>query len=184
MIYLVRHGLDDERYIGGYSDVDLTCEGKKQIENLAKYLKMKKYNITKIYSSDIKRAVTTTKIINKELNLDVHFTKDLRELDKGIYTGKDKESLTLDELSFINNIDIYTRFPNGESMCDLYKRVKSYLECFSDNNVLFITHRGFINMIYYILNNIPLDMDKEKFDVNHGSLHELDLKNKIIKKVR
>ena len=29
MIYLLRHGLDDESYIGGYSDVSLIPEGKK-----------------------------------------------------------------------------------------------------------------------------------------------------------
>ena len=27
MIYFLRHGLDDERYVGGYSNVGLTKEG-------------------------------------------------------------------------------------------------------------------------------------------------------------
>ena len=31
MIYLIRHGLDDEKYIGGWSDVDLTIVGRKQV---------------------------------------------------------------------------------------------------------------------------------------------------------
>ena len=31
MIYLMRHGKDDERYVGGYSDVDLTREGQRQV---------------------------------------------------------------------------------------------------------------------------------------------------------
>ena len=32
MIYLIRHGLDDEAYIGGWSDVDLISEGIEQVE--------------------------------------------------------------------------------------------------------------------------------------------------------
>lgn len=184
MIYLVRHGEDDESYIGGYSDVDLTEKGIMQISDLAKYLKNQNYNITKIYSSTIKRARTTTKIINKELDLEIVYTDNLRELDKGIYTGRKKELLTEEEKEFIKDIDIYTRFPKGESMCDLYKRVKEYLLILKEDNILLITHRGFINMIYYILNEIPLDMDKEKFGVEHGSLHELNLENKKIRKIR
>ena len=32
MIYLLRHGLDDENYIGGYSDVKLIPEGIEQVK--------------------------------------------------------------------------------------------------------------------------------------------------------
>ena len=35
MIYFLRHGLDDERYIGGWSEVDLTDEGVEQVRKLA-----------------------------------------------------------------------------------------------------------------------------------------------------
>ena len=38
MIYLVRHGLDDENYIGGWSDVDLIDEGIKQIESTREFI--------------------------------------------------------------------------------------------------------------------------------------------------
>ena len=33
MIYFLRHGLDDERFIGGWSDVDLIPEGIEQVNN-------------------------------------------------------------------------------------------------------------------------------------------------------
>ena len=32
MIYLLRHGLDDESKIGGWSDVSLTEDGIKQVK--------------------------------------------------------------------------------------------------------------------------------------------------------
>ena len=39
MIYFIRHGLDDENYIGGWSNVPLTNIGRKQIENSANWIK-------------------------------------------------------------------------------------------------------------------------------------------------
>ena len=41
MIYLVRHGLDDENYIGGHSSVDLIDEGIIQVNNSALFIKDK-----------------------------------------------------------------------------------------------------------------------------------------------
>ncbi len=68
-------------------------------------------------------------------------------------------------------------------MYDLYKRIKILLGNIKDNNTLYVTHRGVINMIYYILKDINLDMDKEKFNVTHASLHELDLNKKLIRRI-
>ncbi len=87
MIYLLRHGEDDETYIGGHSDVALTNNGILQIQNIAEELKKGKYKIDRIISSDIKRARQTTEIVNKNLNLPVEYTEMLRELDKGKLNG-------------------------------------------------------------------------------------------------
>ena len=38
MIYLIRHGLDDENYIGGWSDVDLIDKGVKQVQDSIKFI--------------------------------------------------------------------------------------------------------------------------------------------------
>ena len=54
---------------------------------------------------------------------------------------------------------------------------------FKDNTLL-ITHRGVINMLYFILNDISLNMDKKQFGVLPASVHELNKNNKSIKKVR
>ena len=108
---------------------------------------------------------------------------NLRELDKGDLTGlkKDYAYKLYKEYKKIDDISI--RYPNGESMMDLYKRVGKYLNDIKYDNVLLVTHRGVINMIYYILNNIDLDMDKERFEVVHGSIHKLDLNKRMIKRV-
>ena len=80
MIYLMRHGLDDESYVGGYSDVGLVDEGIKQVELAT--AKISKLKINKIICSDVLRAKQTALIINKYLNYDIQIDSNLRELDK------------------------------------------------------------------------------------------------------
>ena len=184
MIYLIRHGLDDEAYIGGWSDVDLISEGIEQVKESTKFIVDKGLVINQIISSDIKRGRTTSEIINKELNLDIVYSKDLRELDKGDYTGVLKDDLSDEELEIISKFKIYDKYPNGESMCMLYSRMEEYLESLKKfDNVILVTHRGVINMFYYILNNVDLDMDKEKFGVTHASIHEMDIDKKLIRRI-
>ncbi len=183
MIYLMRHGLDDEKFIGGWSDVDLTDEGKKQIIESTKYIIKNKLPIDKIISSDVKRAVITSEIVNKKLQVPIFYSDKLRELDKGIYTGRLKSTLTEKDISFIKNLTIYDKYPLGESMIDLCKRMKLFLNTLKDDDVLLITHRGVINMFYYILNDIFVDMNKEKFNVEHGSIHEMNIDKKLIRRI-
>ena len=61
------------------------------------------------------------------------------------------------------------------------EEVLEYLKKIDD--VLLVTHMGVINMFYYILNDIPLDMDKEKFGVVHSSIHEMNIEKKLIRRI-
>ena len=185
MIYLVRHGLDDENYIGGYSYGGLVEEGIKQVEELAFWLFNKDLNIDRIYSSDIYRAVETTLIINKYLNLDITFDQNLREQNKGLLNGMLRSEALLKYSDILLSEDVNLRYPEGESVKDLYVRIKKLLLNISiyDNSLL-VTHRGVINMFYYLLNNDELDMDKRKYGVSHASFHELDLANGKIRRLK
>ena len=70
-------------------------------------------------------------------------------------------------------------------MIMFYKRVVKWLDKVKDyDNSLIVTHRGFINMIYFYLNNIELSMDKEQFDVTHASIHMLDINKKKIRRIK
>lgn len=56
-------------------------------------------------------------------------------------------------------------------MLNLYERIKIYLAKLKYvDNTLLVTHRGVINMFYYLSNDIELSMDKESFEVVHGSM--------------
>lgn len=74
--------------------------------------------------------------------------------------------LTAEEKAICIMKYIKERFPNGESMQDMYNCVKYLVDSgyFLDkNSSLIITHRGIINMLYFMFNNEPLTMNKKEF---------------------
>lgn len=185
MIYLLRHGEDDETYIGGHSNVTLTNNGILQIQKIANEIKNSNYKIERIISSDIKRARQTTEIVNEDLQLAVEYTEMLRELDKGKLNGMLVTEANKIYPKYEGNSDINLVYPDGESMKKFYERIKRNVDkILALDNSLIITHRGVINMLYFILNNIELNMDKKQFGVTHASFHELDPVNKVIRKIR
>lgn len=182
MIYLMRHGLDDEQFIGGWSDIGLVEEGKIQVEKATTYLLT--LPIQHIISSDVKRTIQTADIVNKKLNLDITYDSRLRELDKGLLTGLPVSKVKELYPDYLNNTNIYKKYPNGSAMIDLYYQIKELIcELKTLDNTLLITHRGVINMIYYILNEIELDIDKNKFNVTHASIHEVEFNKKLIRRI-
>ena len=87
VIYLMRHGLDDERFVGGHSNVKLTKEGIHQVKLASNYLKKQNLPITRIISSDLTRAVQTAEIVSEVLNLNLETMTLLREQNKGKLNG-------------------------------------------------------------------------------------------------
>lgn len=185
MIYLMRHGQDDESFIGGWSDVSLIPEGILEVKESAIWIK-ENLNIKNVQCSDVTRAVQTTKIVSDILGITYSLNSNLREQNKGDFNGKLRAELTDDELIITKTKDVNLVYPNGESLMDLYNRMKKYISKLleMEDDTLLITHRGVINMIYYILYDIPLDMNKKQFGVVTASVHELDKNEKTIKKVR
>lgn len=183
MIYLFRHGEDDETYIGGWSDVDLTSKGIEQVKSTESLLKT--LNIKRIISSDVKRAITTANIIGEFLGLPVEYSDKFRELNKGILTGMLEIEAEKKYYEYTIPMDINKKFPEGESFVTFYERIKSllpYLESLEDGTLI-VTHRGVINMLYFIMNDRMVDNNKKQFGVTHASIHGLDIKNKTIMKV-
>ena len=182
MIYFLRHGLDDERYIGGWSDGDLIDEGCEQVREICSLLGT--LPIEKIISSDIKRAKTTAQIVSQYLNVPVEYSDKFRELNKGLLTGMEREKAQQLYPKYMGKVAINDSYPGGESMMDMYESVGVLLKEIEDwDKVLIVTHRGVINMIYFILENRLPDLDKKQFGVTHASVHQYDVKKKMIKKI-
>ena len=131
-IVYVRHAESLWNPIGRYQgrlDPELSERGKKQAPLIAKALK--KYNPTALYSSPLKRTYQTAEYIGEELNLPVNIDENLIEIDHGDWAGmlveevKEKyPDMFRQWLYEPETVD----FPNGESLYDVYHRVKRFQE--------------------------------------------------------
>ena len=126
-IYLIRHGKDDDRYRGGWSDLGLIEEGKKQARQLADFLKehRQEYPISKIVSSDLKRARQTAEAIQKQLSVPLVLSKNWREMNNGDLAGM-PNSVALKKYPglFFNTLRLDECYPNGESPIIFFNRIK------------------------------------------------------------
>lgn len=181
-LYFVRHGKDDDRYRGGWSNLDLTPEGIEQAQQLAHHLNKNNdnYKISKIISSDLTRAMTTANIIANELQLPIQQEFEIREINNGDLAGMLNETASEKYLGlFFSSLDMNETYPNGESPNDFYQRIKNWFcdFCFEnkDENVLIVTHGGVINIIYHLVKCIEWNNKRKSYPVSNCSIHVLNI---------
>jgi len=150
-IILVRHGEEEKEKLNNIEyqtdHSNLTPKGVGQVKKLAS--KLKGQNITEIYSSDIKRALQTAKIISQEISVDIKIDKKIRERNIGEFEkyGDNwrKAFNELKEKELAKGIPLKDiRPPNGENLYDFRGRIKSFLSELSEKkgNVLVSAHKG------------------------------------------
>jgi probable phosphoglycerate mutase len=201
-IFLVRHGKDDDKYRGGWSNLPLIQEGIIQSKLLAEYLKDKesKYNIQIIISSDLLRTKQTAEIIQKELCVPVHYTYQLREINNGKLAGMlNEDVLKLYPGLYFSSLKMNEKYPGGESPKNFYDRIKSsfydILEKYkSYDNILLVTHSGVINIICCIVKGVEWSNSMKNFEVSNAAIHKLvidsngrmkfEMENNIIQSLR
>jgi broad specificity phosphatase PhoE len=146
--YLLRHGIKET--IRG--DPPLSETGFQQAEATAKFLK--KFPISAIYSSPLKRALQTARASGKELGLEVITDNRLKER---INWG-DKDNETFEE--FIDewekgSRDRHYKSSHGKSSFETGEIFKEFLlekaEKYPDKSILVATHGGAIGDL--LLNN-------------------------------
>jgi probable phosphoglycerate mutase len=164
-LYLVRHGETDynqEDRVQGQKDSNLTDFGRKQAQALAEAFKDVK--IDQVYTSPLKRAADTAKVIvDGNHLLEVNPIDEFMELDCGIFEDK-----LISEIKE-ENWDKWTEFlasPNvapegGESMNQLFVRVSKALEMIlanagEDENIVIVSHAGVVRMSLAHLMNIQV----------------------------
>lgn len=183
-IIFVRHGKDDDRYRGGWSDLDLIPEGEEQAKRLAKYLKENEdvFHVSSIISSDLRRALTTATYIGDELKISIRKDSELREMNNGDLAGMLNET-ALEKYPglFFSALRMDEAYPNGESPNDFYCRIKKWLKDFlvrcqvnDVGNVLVVTHGGVISLIYHLVENITWSNQSKVFKASNCSIHILN----------
>jgi len=149
-IFLIRHGETDwnrEKIWQGLRGPGLNTNGREQIKSAA--LKLKDANIMKLYSSDIRRAVETSQIISKFLDLDFVTEPAFRERDMGDYTGlPESEVLKRNPgLEFQHGFLGSNDLPSVEKWGSFVNRVIGGLQDIisgTEGNTAIVTHGGVI----------------------------------------
>lgn len=162
-LILVRHGETIEnlhKIYQGHTPGILSPLGIKQAQKTALALKTIKLNAT--YSSDLKRTLDTTKIIQQyHSQISLQKTKLLRELSKGLFDGK----LIATQSTVRKKIKVpYPSYiwPEGESLEQVQHRaVKFYQKLTTkhqNQTILVVSHGGFLALLYTYLQQQTINL--------------------------
>ena len=159
-LLLVRHGdteLNSARRFQGHSDVELSATGYGQAERLRDRLVAEGIDV--IYSSDLKRALTTAELISSRHGLSPIACPELREINYG-----KMERLTFDEIKSLYpevaelfaDRSLELQFPDGESVDELKQRLTEFLarliQHAAERTILVVSHSGPLRlMVCYLL---------------------------------
>ncbi len=185
-IYFIRHSENYANITKEFSykkvDYSLTENGILQTQQTADFF-MKK-NIHFIYSSPLKRAYETAKIISDSINVEYSIIEELREINVGdLENFKPNKELWDDYLNIISdwrNGKFKSQFPDGENFYQVLERLKSTLSNIirniNNNNILIIGHGGLFSVVIpYMINenNIKLSLK----NLENCSISELNIEN-------
>ena len=154
-LLLVRHGntrSNSAERFWGHTDVALSADGVKQAEQLRDRLLSEK--ISCVYASDLCRASLTAEIIAGPHRLEAVTCTELHEINFGKVEGLNFKEISehYPELAATwSTRDMNFRFPEGESIGDLNKRVSRFpkrLEKHTPEDIiLIVAHSGVLRLL-------------------------------------
>ena len=139
-IWIIRHGEPSPETRGrcyGHLDVELSCEGRKQVQTVADRLNGE--TIRTIYSSPRRRALESAAILAAQLHAAVTIEERFREIDFGTFEGRLYDEIAQEYPEIYRQWMEYpteTQFPNGESFVQMQTRVTEAAQA------LYARHRG------------------------------------------
>lgn len=145
----------------GHLPGKLSREGIEQAEKVAMRLKDEK--IDYIYSSDLARAADTAREIAKyHPEAKIEFTKEIREINLGEYTGKKKSDFDFDKM------DSKLSYPDpkgGETSKELFERAQKFIyeiiKKHPKDCVLLVGHNGINKNLMTVVMGKGLEEVKE-----------------------
>lgn len=163
-LFLVRHGESEWnvlKKIQGQEDVPLSSNGILQAEKVARRLLKEK--IHHIYSSDLKRAYDTAKVIGNNLNINVNKLKELREINFGSWQGltsKEVQENHRDQhLIWMTNAHKLA-VVGAETLLEVQERMikitRTLIENHPNENILLVSHGSAIKAL--ILGLLDIDL--------------------------
>ena len=148
-LYIIRHGQtawNKEEVFRGTKDIPLNEVGLKEAAALGNYLKPVSFDA--LYTSPLSRAVQTARAVGKMAGLEPVVEPNLIDLNFGAWQGVAHEDV---KKKFPDLYETWitapnqARFPEGESLNDVLKRVETLvstlLEKHPDGTVAVFSHR-------------------------------------------
>ena len=162
-LYIVRHGETDwnkERKVQGHSDIPLNEYGRHLAEETAEGLKDVCFALA--YTSPLKRAEETAKILLRDRKTPLIIDRRIKELGFGDYegmccSGKEKDVRSMEFNKFFKDTANYIPKGEGETIQQLYKRIGSFLAeiCtrtdLEGKNILVSTHGAAMTALLNII---------------------------------
>jgi alpha-ribazole phosphatase len=176
-IVLVRHGeteYNNKRVFHGWIDSDLNDKGIMQAQKAARLLEGESIDI--IFSSPLKRAVTTAEIIARaNNNTPVSLASEIKEISFGLFEGLTYQEICEKygmEVKKWENEPLKYCFPGGEGVQAFYERIKGFLNGLSNKEykrVVLVTHEGCIRCILSHVTSSSTDVFW-KYSIKVGSI--------------
>ena len=120
----------------GWLHGNLSEKGIEQSTELGKQVNLNEIDL--VISSDLQRAIDSAKYIFKDSKLILH-DKRIRECNYGDLNGKDASLVKYEE-------HINSKFPNGESLKDVEKRLRDFCEYLLENydgkTIALVSHKA------------------------------------------
>jgi probable phosphoglycerate mutase len=190
-LFIVRHAESEWNPVGRYQgllDPGLSERGLKQAELLGGALEKEKIDF--LYSSPLRRTYQTAQEIAKRHGLEVIEDRRIIEIDHGVWSGmlveEVKERFPEDFRMWLEEPH-RIKFEGGESLEDVFKRVKDFLEFLREKHwgqtVAIVSHTVPIRAMLCALLNIDLS----KFwvfgcdNASYSLVHMEEKRNVIVK---
>ena len=126
-----------EKKASGWLPGELSEKGIQQAIDMGKVIKNEYFDV--VFCSDLKRAIDSSNLVFKDRNIEIIVDERLRECNYGDYNGKDSKLANY-------SMHIEERFPNGENLYDVEKRLKSFLnhlkENYDNKKVAIVAHKA------------------------------------------
>ena len=186
-LYLVRHGatqLTAEDRFSGAVGVDLSLEGRAQVERLAERLAGEP--ISAVYASPLSRTIETATILATPHRLPILHRDGLREISHGRWEGLTRHEV---EDRFSNeyaawDADPFTFAPEGgESGLAVLARalpvVRELVVAHAGQNVLVVSHKATLRLLISSLLGFDARGYRDRLDQSPACLNVVDFKDPV-----
>lgn len=177
-LLLIRHGQSEHHVqglTGGWTDTPLTERGRQQAELLAARMPGVLGDLpTRLYCSDLVRAVQTAQIVGRALGLEPILEPGLREINNGVAAGLTREAAHALRIPPSEPLIDWSPYPGGESWRTFHRRVAACMEKLTrdqEDVLIFVSHGG--TVIQQVAWWLQLDWDTMEhtwFDIHPASL--------------